>query len=196
MEEYKSNSHKSKERNIDKKIEKVATGRVRSKKNAGIKKITDAFVSDDVNNVKSYILFDVIIPMIKRAIVEAINIILYGDANRNKKSGMSQKISYRSYYESDDDKRRDTRASRFRNQYDYDELIYDSRYEAEAVIDSMNDILKEYGAISIADLYDISGMENNNYTLNRYGWTDISGTRAVRTSDGYVLTLPKASPLD
>lgn len=195
MEEYKSNSHKSKERNIDKKIEKVATGKVRAKKNSGLKKITDAFVSDDVNNVKSYILFDVIIPMIKRGIVEAINIILYGDANRNKKNGMSQKISYRSYYESDDG-RRDNRSGRFRNQYDYDELIYDSRYEAEAVIDAMNDILKEYGAISIADLYEISGMANDNYTLNRYGWTDISGTRAVRTSDGYILTLPKASPLN
>ena len=61
MAEYRSNSDKSREKQInkpvpEKKIEKVVQGEVRSKKKSGLQKITDAFVPDDVANVKSYII--------------------------------------------------------------------------------------------------------------------------------------------
>lgn len=33
------------------------------------------------------------------------------------------------------------------------------------------------------------------YAANKYGWTDIAGCRAVRVRDGYILKLPKPTPL-
>lgn len=57
MEEYKSNSHKSRELE-EKKIEKVITGKVKTKKKSEIQKIVSLFVSDDVADIKDYILHD------------------------------------------------------------------------------------------------------------------------------------------
>lgn len=195
MEEYKSNSDKSKEKPEEKNIDKVATGHLKAKKASGLKKFADVFISDDVNSVKSYILLDVIVPAIKRGIVDAINIILYGDTSRSKKSSTASKISYRSYYESDD-YRRDDKINRSRPRLDYDEVLYDTRGEAESVLDRMYDIIREYGIVSVSDFYEISDIPNDNYMLNRYGWNDLSGTRVARTRDGYILTLPKARAID
>lgn len=54
MEEYKSNSHKSRELE-EKKIEKVITGKVKTKKKSEIQKIVSLFVSDDVADINDYI---------------------------------------------------------------------------------------------------------------------------------------------
>ena len=76
MEEYKPNSHKSKEDQkgavSEKKVEKVIAGTVKSKKKSEIRKFTDVFISEDIDNVKSYILLDVLIPAIKKAISDVV----------------------------------------------------------------------------------------------------------------------------
>ena len=56
MEEFKSNSHKSKEGQStesipEKKVEKVVSGVVRSKKKGEIQKFADVFISEDAQNV-------------------------------------------------------------------------------------------------------------------------------------------------
>ena len=74
MEEYKPNSHKSKEEQKDlvpeKRVEKVISGTVKPKKKSEMQKFADVFISEDVNNVKSYIVMDVLVPAIKKAIYE------------------------------------------------------------------------------------------------------------------------------
>ena len=72
----------------------------------------------------------------------------------------------------------------------------DSRGEAEEVFSKMQDLISEYGLVSVADFYDIVGIKGN-YTDNRYGWTNIRNAEAVRLRDrSYLLKLPKAMPLD
>lgn len=70
MDEYKSNSHKSKEEQKEtapeKRVEKVVSGTVKPKKKGEMQKFADVFISEDVNNVKSYILLEVLVPAIKR----------------------------------------------------------------------------------------------------------------------------------
>ena len=70
MEEYKPNSHKIKggaEKSCsEKRVEKVISGTVKSKKKSEMQKFADVFISEDVNNVKSYIVMDVLVPAIKR----------------------------------------------------------------------------------------------------------------------------------
>lgn len=69
MEEYRSNSNKSKERQNElvpeKKVEKIVSGSVKSKKKSGIEKLTSVFVPEDVDDVKSYIFEDIIVPAVK-----------------------------------------------------------------------------------------------------------------------------------
>lgn len=191
MEEFKSNSHKSKEL-AQKKVEKVVTGNVRTKKKSDIQKFASIFVPEDVNSVKDYILMDVIVPLIKKAISDTVEVILYPGGKKG--SSNASKISYREYY--DRDRRRDYSTSRVRSGYDFDDIIFDTRGEAEQVLSSMDDLIDVYGTVSVADLYDLAGITGRNYTDNKYGWTDIRTARVVRVREGYTLELPRALPLN
>ncbi|HHU80006.1 MAG TPA: hypothetical protein GXZ35_01555 [Acholeplasmataceae bacterium] len=199
MEEYRPNSHKYKEdqkRAVpEKKVEKVITGTVKSKKKSEIQKFTDVFISEDVNNVKSYILLEVLVPAIKKAISDivtnGIDMILYGETGKTKSNTAASKVSYRSYYDS----RRDYSAVRTRTGYNYDDIIFDNRGEAEDVLTRMDELISTYGLVSVADLYDLVGVTGN-YTDNKYGWTDIRSASVVRVRDGYMIKLPKALPLN
>lgn len=198
MEEYKANSHRAKTQGSaetpDKKIEKVVSGKVTSRKKNKMDEIKDVFISEDVNNVKSYILIDVLIPAIKKAISDivrnGIDMILYGD----KKSSGSSKISYRNYYEKDRDRGEYHRHVN-RTNYNYDDIILDNRGEAEDVLSRMDELISMYGVVSIGDLNDLVGI-NGNYTDNKYGWTDLRSATTVRVREGYLLKLPKAFPLN
>ncbi len=202
MEEYKPNSHKYKEDQNrsapEKKVEKVIAGTVKSKKKSEIRKFTDVFISEDIDNVKSYILLDVLIPAIKKAISDivtnGIDMILYGETGKTKSNSTASKVSYRSYYDGRNG-RRDYSAIRTKISYNYDDIIFDNRGEAEDVLSRMDELISTYGLVSVADLYDLVGVTGN-YTDNKYGWTNIRSASVIRVRDGYMLKLPKALPLD
>jgi hypothetical protein len=202
MQEYKANSHKSKTEQSDpipeKKVEKVIAGTVKSKKKGELQKFADVFISEDVDKVKSYILMDVLIPAVKKAISDivtnGIDMVLYGETGRTKKNSPGSKVSYRSYYDKRDE-RRDYDSPRTRTGYSYDDIILDNRGEAEDVLSKMDELISTYDFASVADLYDLVGITGN-YTDNKYGWTDIRSASVVRVREGYMLKLPKALPLN
>lgn len=204
MENYKPNSHKSKEEQqealAERKVEKVIKGSAKTKKRSDVKKFADVFISEDAGNVKSYILMDVLIPAIKKAISDivtnGIDMMLYGEAGRSKKKSPASKISYRSYYESDNDRRRDYSSIRTRSTYEYDDIILETRGDAESVLATMDELVETYGMVSVADLYEMVHIQGS-YTDNKYGWTtNIRNASVVRVRDGYLLKLPKALPFD
>ena len=201
-EEYKSNSHRSKEGKTEaltdrKKVEKVVHGKVRTKPKSGVSKITDIFISEDAANVKSYIVMDVLVPAVKKAISDivrdGIDMILYGESKGRKSSSASGYVSYRDYSRSDDRDR--FRDSRSRSSYAHDDIILDSRGEAEEVLTRMDELIDTYGNVSVADLYDLVG-KSSEYTDNKYGWTNIRNAEPIRVRDGYMLKLPKALPIN
>lgn len=203
MEEYRPNSHKSKEKQkaadlAEKKVSKVIQGTAMSKKKNWLQKSADAFISEDAQNIKSYILMDVLIPTVKKAISDivknGIDMILY-DGNDRPKKGSATRVSYGKYYERDNDRKQERRNYRAGG-YDYDDVIFETRGDAEAVLASMDDIIDRYGVVSVGDLYDLADIPTDNYAANKYGWTDISSGRAVRISNGYILKLPRALPLN
>lgn len=200
MTEYAPNSHRSKEMKteapVEKKVEKVVRGKVKTRENKS-RKLTDIFIAEDAENVKSYIFMDVLVPAIKKAIsdivTDGIDMILYGES-RGRKSKSSNKVSYSRYY---DDQRggRDRENYRARSRFDYDDIVFDSRGEAEAVREQMVELIDQYGVVTVADMYDMADLTSP-YTSNKYGWTNIRSAEAVRVRDGYILKLPKAMPLD
>ena len=200
MEQYKSNSHKSKTeaRNNEKRVEKVVKGKVKTKHKKGISKISDMFISEDMANVKSYIFMDVLVPAMKKAIsdivTDGIDRILYGETGRSgKRRTNSSYVSYSSYSRKDD--RRNDRGVRTRNGYSLDDIILETRGEAEEVLSRMDELIDAYGEASVADLYDLIGV-NCNYTDNKYGWTNIRNAEVIRVRDGYMLKMPRVLPLD
>ena len=203
MEEYKPNSNRFKEtqkNNVpEKRIEKVVTGPVKTRKKSKLNKFTQEFISEDAKNVKSYVFGEVLIPAIKKAIsdivTDGIDIILYGESRRGNRRSSADRVSYRNYYD------RDTRASRMLDRgvsyggYSYDDIILSSRGEAEDVLTRMDELMDSYGLVRVADLYDLVGVTGN-YTDNKYGWTNIRNAEIVRTRDGYAIKMPRAVPID
>lgn len=71
--DYKPNSHRFREKQQEeKRVKKVVSGTVKIKKKGEMRKLADVFISEDVANVKSYVLMDVLVPAIKKAIVDIV----------------------------------------------------------------------------------------------------------------------------
>lgn len=192
MPEYPNNSHSARE-NPEKKMGKVVTGTAKTRKKSDAKKLANTFLPDDVTSVKSYILMDVIVPGIKNAIADVVSIMLFGEAGRiGGKKGNGSKVSYQRYYDDRRDDRRDYARPRAAGGYDFDDIVFESRGDADLVLDQLEAAINQFGLASVADLYDLAGITSPRYTDNKYGWTDIRSARVVRIRDGYILQLPKA----
>lgn len=204
MEDYKPNSHKYKaeqaakqKEQSEKKVEKAIVGTAKVKKKTEMSKFKDIFISEDVSNVKSYVVMDVLIPAMKKAVSDivtnGIDMILYGETDGKRKRSPSERVSYRNYYDRRDERPVDR--GRSRAGYSYDDIILDSRGEAEEVLSRMDELIDQYGVVSVGDLYDLVGITGN-YTDQKYGWTNIRTAEPIRVRDGYMLRLPKALPID
>lgn len=200
MEDYKPNSQKSKTEPKEErqKLEKVVKGTVKTKKKSELHKFADIFISEDVQNVKSYVFMDLIVPGIKKILFDIItdgaDMFLFGGHGRHKKNTPSSSVSYRSYYDQRDDRKYTDNRPKSRTRYEREDIILDSRGEAEEVLERMSELIDTYGMVTVADLYDLIG-KSCEYTDNKYGWTNIRNAEAVRVRDGYMLKLPKALPI-
>ena len=76
------------------------------------------------------------------------------------------------------------------------ELIYETRADAEKVLNGMSEIINEYGFVTVADLYDISGLPGAYYTDSSIGWKgSIEEPTIKKVRDGYIIDLPKPEML-
>jgi hypothetical protein len=201
MSEYQGNSRRSKVEQLEKqehKVEKVISGQAIIKKKNYFDKIKSELISDDAKNLKSYVIGDVLIPALKKAISDivtnGIDILLYGESKGRTGNGRStaDRVSYRSYY----DNTTQSRPSYSRgSNYSYDDIILQTRGEAEDVLLRMDEIMDMYGLVRVADLYDLVGITGN-FTDNKYGWTNIRNADIIRVRDGYMIKLPRAIPID
>lgn len=201
MEEYKPNSHRYKEEQkqaqakTEKKFDKVVKGTVKVKKKTEMSKVKDVFIAEDIAKVKSHIVWDVLVPAAKKVISEivtnSIDMLLYGETGHSKKT-VGSKISYSRFYDQRADDRREV-GPRPRAGYAYDDIIYNTRGEAEEVLSLMEEAIEVYGMVSVADMYDMVG-ETGNFTDNKYGWTSLRLAEVIHVRDGYMIKLPKAMP--
>lgn len=177
-------------------VQPVAAGKI--KKKSEIRKFSDVFLADDVGNVGSYILSDVIIPTVKNLfydIVEnSLKMALFGDRGRTKRSGRNvEYVSYDSMSRRSDRSYRDE--PKVRNRFKYNDIVLETRGDAENVLAQMDAIIDNYdGMVSIADLYDLVGMTGD-WTDHDYGWTNLRNAEVIRVREGYMLKFPKAVPL-
>lgn len=171
-----------------KEVQKVANGVV--KKKTKWQKFTN-LVKPDVENLGSYILTEVVVPTGKELVSDMVHAFLYGGSTPGRKRSTAEKVSYRSYY----DKKQEP-ASVKPSGYKFDDIMVNSKEEADAVLSALDDIISQFGRASVADLYDLVDISGD-YTNHNYGWTNISTAKAVRVrGGGYMLQLPRAIVLD
>lgn len=185
-----------------KKVDKVVSGSVKTKKKSSLSKFADTFIEEDKDTVVGYLLSEVLIPSFKKMVSDTIKTgidkMLYGDAEVSRSNSPASKISYSKYYNDKSSYGRSSSTAQVANRrdtYEYNNIVLETRGDAEAVLMGMDDIIAKYEIVSVADLYDLVGIAGS-YTDYKYGWTDIRSAKIERVRDGYVIRMPKALPLD
>lgn len=205
MEEYRSNSHKSRdgesEQVPEKKVGPVISGQAITQKRTGFQKFADGLIETSMQDLGSFILGDVLIPAFKKAIMDVVtngfDMLLYGKASSLRSSAPVSRITYggSSYYNYAK-ANESVRVSSNSGAFDYDNIIFDNRGDAEVVLAAMDDAIDRYGVVSVGDLYDLADVSTSNYTVHKYGWTNIRSAEVVRCRDGYMLKMPRAIPIN
>ena len=180
-----------------KRAEKVIRGTVKTRKNT-TRNLLDTFLAEDAPNIWNYIKYDVLVPCIKKGfydiIVGSLDMGLFGGRSNNTKRSTADRVSYRDYNGVSRDDRNYNR-SRSSAGYSYDDIVLETRGEAEAVLARMDEIMDEYQIVRVADMYDLVGITGE-HTDNKYGWTDIRNAAIERTRDGgYRIKMPRALPI-
>ena len=206
MQDYTPNSHKYKQEHTKpveekKDIQKVVKGKVKVKKKTAAQSAIDTFVKEDLVSIKNSLISDIIIPAVKNMIwdgfTDALDIALFkGDGRRRGGAGSSRSsyVSYNKYSNSSRENRRESSEPR-RSRYDFSDITFESKPDAEEVLRQMDDIMDEYKIVTVSDFYDLVG-ETGEYTDRKYGWTNIRNAHVVRGRDGYKIELPKPLPID
>ena len=181
----------------------VVKGNIKIKKEPLSRKFSNVFLSDSVNDVKSYVIFDVILPGIRdlmySMITNGTDMLIYG---HSRHSAVSKRGTDRENYSKISRGNNIGRSSEPvrgnpRNRYSYNDIIFDSRADAREVLDCMHEVLDRFGIVSVADFYELSHAEEcSTYTDNKYGWTNLDNAEVVRDRDGFRIMLPKVDILD
>lgn len=191
----------------ERKVQKVVTGKVKRQKRGFTKKVAEVLLEDDTKSVGSYILYDVLIPAAKDLISDmisgAVDMALFGERRRGSRTIRDRDKSYVNYnsvsYKGRQggspsrDSRDISRSARAR--HDFDEIVIQTRGEAEDVLSHLVDLTIDYGQATVSDLYDLVDITGN-YTDEKYGWTDLRNASISRVRGGYLINLPRAQLLD
>lgn len=207
MDQFPPNSRKATAE--PKRVERVTSANaVRRRKSLG-KQFKHTFIGGDAKTAVSYVVFSVLIPAAKEALAEAgatgIEKLIYGDA-RPRRGGagpMAGALGYVSYNRMGGQRQTPDRpqlpkalSRSARAKQSFDEIIIPSRQEAEEVLDRLFDLISKYESVSVADLYELTGLQSS-HTDHKWGWEDLRGASVGRIrGGGYLLNLPEPHSLD
>lgn len=202
MSDYPNNSQRNKKDAIEKKeVKKVVSGTAKRRKNE-VRKLTDIFIQDDITNVKSFIIEEIVIPSVKDTLYDVITNIadglLFGGGKGRSKKGKTSSGSFINYtnYSTKDRHTSSNSRPRDRERYSYDDVELDSRGEAEHVLDTMVAMIERYGEVSVADYYELVGLHGE-FTDEKFGWENLSSASVERLRGGkYFVKLPRPKPLE
>ncbi|MDB5716123.1 MAG: hypothetical protein JWO15_3520 [Sphingomonadales bacterium] len=208
MTDFPSNSRRPerpREPDEPKRVEQVVQGKVTQRKTPLGRRMSRNLFGGDVHSVWGYVFGDVLIPAARDAIADAVNggieRVIFGDGGGSRSRHRSSSRGHTPYnrYSSPQSRPRDEPrrelSHRARANHSFDEIILDSRVEAEDVIRRLDDLAERYDAVSVRDLYSMVGITSS-YTDEKWGWTDLRDAYVSRVRNGYLLNIPKPEPID
>lgn len=172
-------------------------------------KIKDAFIAEEIRDVKSYVVFDIVIPAIKRTFrdltMNVLDMSLFGKTSKSSYDtdtrGGRTYVSYDAYsgrrerddYPFDKSKSRNEQTINVR---DLDRVMFRSKDDAIEVLSWLMDNIAEYGVASVADFLGAANLDTNPIH-NKWGWYDVQGSSVMEDPDGrgYYIRLPRPKPI-
>lgn len=187
----------------------VATKAVRRKKSL-LERFIGAFAVEGKSIGRS-IVDDILKPAFRDTVhdtvLQAVDRAVYGEVqsttrrtNRRGPIGNSNHISYNRYSMNDPYRDRDRNerrgmSARGRGGHNFEEIELATRAEGQAILKQMDEIIRRYGHVAIADLYGMAGLDAE-FTDEKWGWTDLYGSDVRRAWNGsYTLILPPTEAL-
>jgi hypothetical protein len=176
--------------------EKVIEGEAVRRKRGIIERMSQTFFSEDSHTVVSYVVMEVLVPaaknMVSDAVSQGIERILFGDSRPRQSASRPGYTNYSRLGQQMERRREMSRQDRAI--HNFNDIILDSRGEAEDVLDRLRDLISQYEVATVSDLYDLVGLTGE-FTDDKWGWYDLrsASVRAIR--GGYLLNLPRTQPI-
>lgn len=200
MESFPPNSEKSKAaRAAPKRVEQVTSaGSVRRRRQPLGKQFRHTFFNGDSRSAFEYMIVNSVVPAMKDMMLDAVNAgferLIFGDHRPGRRSPTAGPLGYVAYnrmQQRGPEPRAQTQLPRpSRMRHAFDEIVISSRQEAEEVLDQMYDVISRYDAVTVADLYELTGLESS-HADQKWGWEDLRGSSVGRVrGGGYLLELP------
>ena len=161
-------------------------------------RIKGAIFVAGAREIKESLIEDVVKPTIKDFLADVlyatVDVALYGrSAKRGRKGGRVVTSNGRSVvdYSAESTRNRNRReARRTSSGYDFRNIYFEDRYEADEVFDALVEEIQDKGEASVYYFYELCGVTAE-YTDQQWGWKDLSGTGYDRGPEGIALLLPK-----
>lgn len=199
------NNEKKQERREDRDRETlesvVKNGTVSQAKPSIGRRIRNLFISEDVGDVKSWLLYDVTIPFMKDTLLDMIEMAFFGSTRGSRRRGSIGKsygggqTNYRASYSPKDDRRDRDRGRRDSSKVDYQDIVLSDRYDAKNVVETLYERIEKYGNATVADLLELTG-HSSTYPDTCYGWESPTQIGVRRVSDGYLIEVSRAEAID
>lgn len=185
------------------KIDPVLEHSAKKRKRGLISRLVTGVVGPEgLPGVGAYVSQEIILPAIQNIIVDAVtsgvNLVVYGDSKKGSRKGYGSpppysggahrpRVNYTSAYTSTQPEPTQRPMGRSPRQ-GVEEYIIEDRVGASNVLVSLTEHADRYGSVSVADYYDMIGVESV-YTDNNYGWTleSISRSNIRPVRGGFVI---------
>ena len=203
-EQFPSNSKTTPAQKPERKpLEPVANGIVgkRDAKTLG-KRFLSLFIAEDIKDIKRYILEDVLIPGIKTTILSSLKRLFFARGSSYygpyrpydyTKPGSRQSAYY--YGGQQRQPPQPQKPSTPRTPSGLKFITYSSRQEADEVLAQLNSQIYSYGAVTVREYYEVSGVDSD-HTDENWGWTTLAGAHCYPVHGGYALELPPVKVLE
>ena len=177
-------------------------GNVEVKKRGLGARLGEALLPEDISATKENIWKRIIIPSIKDLIVDAIEEFFLGGSRGGRGKGYKSPldkpsyVNYVDYSKGGDRDRRDQQRSTSERDFDYRQIYFGVAEDATDCLHDMVDMLDQYKAVTIGNLYDIL-RKPTNPSLFDFGWRSLRDAQIVKERNGgATLYLPRATPLN
>ena len=180
----------------------VVSGATSVKKKGPLDKVAKALFASDVESIKKYAIEQVVIPTIKQAInslvSNGISILLWGSPTNGARGGANApRVAYGGYWNGGYSQPQPPQRRTGLDAFDFDSVVFTFKADADAVLSRMDEIVSQYGFVTVGNFYDIAHASCSNYQAENYGWKDIRSAYVASTFDGkFVIKLPPAYPIE
>lgn len=206
IENYPSNSKKAKS-NERPTVQKMVTRPTIVRKRPLSSRIRENLTSGvGVDGIMFYVMSEVIVPALKDLLfdsfTEGLNKALFdgsrGASSRHRSTGRSGHTSYSVISSSRAGRREEPSgglSKAARSRHDFSEIVITERGEAEMILDSLLEIIKEYDVVTVAEFYGLVGVKSS-FADQKWGWDSLASSGVSRVPGGYVIRLPRPIALD